>query len=252
MPKSDPMLRPRVLLGAGWQARHVLDLMRWMDIETSDVLLFDDRDPGANAGPCGARLHGDLRTGLERCIREQLPSMVALGSRCAALRYALFERLEAARVPIASLIHPAAWVAPTAEVGKNVVIMPGCVIGSRVTVGPVVCMFGGATVEHDARIGANATLGPGVTLSGFARVGEHAFVGAGATLAPEASVGARSVIGAGAVVVSEIGAGKVAVGIPAKARRLVAEGDDAPTAAALRRFRKHGERRQPAARASGS
>jgi sugar O-acyltransferase (sialic acid O-acetyltransferase NeuD family) len=226
-------LPPRVLFGAGKQAGHVLNLLEWMGLPWEDVVLFDDAHPKLTLGPRDLPVLGRLEQGIEYCERGPWSAMVALGSRMGALRYGLFRRLVQRGIALSTLVHPSCVIAPSARLGSNVLMMPGCVVAPNVAVGSLCCIFSNVTLEHDVAVADNVVFGPGAVVSGYARIGMHAFLGAGAVCAPEVSIGERTLVGAGAVVVSDTPAGAVMVGVPARFRREVADGDDAPTLSAL-------------------
>ncbi len=231
-----PQAAPRVLFGAGRQAGHALNLMEAMGAPWQHVVLFDDAHPQLQAGARGRPVQGTLEQGIEYCVRESAPALVALGSKAGARRYAIFRTLQQRGVELANLIHPSCSVAPSARLGVNVVMMPGCVVSADVTIGSLCCLFASVTLEHDGVVGENVVFGPGVVASGFVRVGRHCFIGAGAVCAPEVTLGECALIGAGAVVVADVAPGSVSIGVPARFHRAVTEGDDAPTLAALQRW----------------
>lgn len=229
----DDPLAPRVLLGAGRQAGHILNLMEGMGLAWDEVELFDDAYPQLRLGPRERPVCGNLEAGVAYCMRARLPAAVALGSKVAALRYAMYRKLDGAGVSLPNLIHPSAVVAPSARLGRNVIVMPGCVIGPHVTLGSICCLFSGVIIEHDAAIGENVVFGPGSAVSGYVTIGRHAFLGTGSVCAPDVRVGERALVGAGAVVVDDIPAGVIAIGVPARVHREVGPDCDAPTQAAL-------------------
>jgi sugar O-acyltransferase (sialic acid O-acetyltransferase NeuD family) len=220
---------PRVLLGAGKQASHALNLMAWMGASTEQVVLFDDRFPGVRTGPGGRPILGRLDEGIAYCIEHSLPGFIALGSTVGAVRYALYAQAVRAGVSLTNLIHPSCIIAATVNLGSNVMIMPGCILAPSVSVGAMCTMFSRVTLEHDTWVDDNVVWGPGAVASGNVRVGRHAFVGAGVVCKPEVRIGARSLIGAGAVVVSDIPEGVIAMGVPARVHGKVSPGLDAPT-----------------------
>lgn len=201
-----------------------------------DVVLFDDAYPQLQAGPRGRPVRGTLEQGIEHCMREHATALVALGSKAGARRYAIFRALVRRGVELANLVHPSCSLAPSTHLGRNVVMMPGCVVAADVTIGSLCCLFASVTLEHDVTVGENVVFGPGVVASGYVRIGRHSFLGAGAVCAPEVTLGERALVGAGAVVVADVAAGSVSIGVPARFHRAVAEGDDAPTLAALQHW----------------
>ncbi len=231
-----PFTTPRVLFGAGRQAGHVLNLLESLGGPWQDVVLFDDAHPQLRIGPRDRPVLGTIDQGIEYCARERAPALVALGSKAGARRYATYRALTRRNVELTNLVHPSCHIAPGARLGVNVIMMPGCVVAADVTIGSLCCLFASVTIEHDVTVGENVVFGPGVVASGHVRIGRHSFLGAGAVCAPEVALGERALVGAGAVVVADVAAGSVSIGVPARFHRAVAEGDDAPTLAALQHW----------------
>jgi sugar O-acyltransferase (sialic acid O-acetyltransferase NeuD family) len=220
---------PKVILGAGKQARHYLDLMEWMGLDWRSVRLYDDRHPELTAGARDLPVHGKIADGISYALAHSAPALIAFGSRFGADRFALFRRAVESGIKLASLIHSSCLIAPTATIGLNTALMPGTIVGSHSSVGSACCLFSGVIVEHDVRIGDNVVLGPSVTLSGYCEIGDHCFIGAGATCIPSVKVGQGTLVGAGAVVARDLSDGVVARGVPARAVRAPRDGDDVPT-----------------------
>jgi sugar O-acyltransferase (sialic acid O-acetyltransferase NeuD family) len=179
---------------------------------------------------------GTIADGERICASRRDSVHIAIGSKGAGFRFGLYQRLKAAGVPFVSVVSPLSHVAPTARIGENVMVMPGCVLSKNVRVGSLCALFANVALEHDTEVGDNVFIGPGAVTAGHARIGRHAFIGAGAVIGPGVSVGERALVGAGAVVVSNLPGGMVAVGVPARPVRAVCAGDDAPTLDDLNRW----------------
>ena len=114
-----------------------------------------------------------------------------------------------------SVIHP------TAYIGKNVKIGPGCIICPNTTItndteiGEHVILNIGASINHDNRIGDGSTICPGSRLAGRVRIGKKVFIGTGALVIPDVQLGDNVYVAAGAVVVKSFEKGRL-MGIPAK------------------------------------
>lgn len=114
------------------------------------------------------------------------------------------------------LVHPAAWVSPSAQLGEGVFVGAGVVVQAEAKIGRAALVNTHATVEHHVEIGAGAHLGPGAVLAGLVQVGEEAMIGAGAVVKDRIQVGARAIVGAGAAVVQNVAPETTVVGVPAK------------------------------------
>lgn len=118
-----------------------------------------------------------------------------------------------------SIIHPTAFVSPTASIGLGVYIGPKAVIHSRAKIGHHAIINSGAIVEHDCVIDENAHLAPASVLGGTVHIGRDSLIGLGSRILPGVAVGAGCTIGAGAVVTRNARDGATLVGVPAHSKR---------------------------------
>lgn len=100
------------------------------------------------------------------------------------------------------------------NIGKNVVVMPGCLMMSA----------GGITIDDGAMIAANVQLISNnhdlyerqiITCKPI-HIGKNAWIGAGATILPGITIGDNAVVGAASVVTKDVPANTIVVGNPAK------------------------------------
>lgn len=100
------------------------------------------------------------------------------------------------------------------KIGKNVIVMPGCLMMSA----------GGITIEDGAMIAANVQLISNnhdlyerqVIVCKPVHIGRNAWIGAGATILPGVTVGENAVVGAASVVTKDVEADTIVVGNPAR------------------------------------
>ncbi|MDE5923800.1 MAG: galactoside O-acetyltransferase [Muribaculaceae bacterium] len=100
------------------------------------------------------------------------------------------------------------------KIGKNVVVMPGCLMMSA----------GGITIDDGAMIAANVQLISNnhdlyerqIITCKPVHIGKNAWIGAGATILPGVTVGDNAVVGAGSVVTKDVAADTIVAGNPAK------------------------------------
>lgn len=142
---------------------------------------------------------------------------VAIGHNAARQR--VTEELTRSGLTLATVIHPTAWVSPSAQLSPGVYVGPHAVVNGLSQIGPGAIINSAAVVEHHVRVGAFAHVGPAAVLAGRAVIGDGAMLGAGAILLPQAKAGDHAIIGAGAVVLHETPAGQTVAGVPAKAIR---------------------------------
>lgn len=121
------------------------------------------------------------------------------------------------RHPIApALVHPRAYVSPSARLAPGVVVLPGAIVHSRAEIGPHVIINSGAVVEHFVRIGAFTHLSSRSVAGCRSEIGESCFIATGAIVAPNARVGEGCIVGAGSLVLHELPPFTKAWGVPAK------------------------------------
>ncbi len=138
-------------------------------------------------------------------------------------RPAVAARYDRAGVRWATVVHSAAWVSESAQLGRGAVVLAGAVVNSGARIGDHCVVNTGAIIEHDVILGAFSQAGPGAAIGGGARVGERCYLGLGCRVRDHVCIGSGSIVGMGAVVVSSVAEGSVMVGIPARVREGAAQ-----------------------------
>lgn len=100
------------------------------------------------------------------------------------------------------------------RIGRNVIVMPGCLMMSA----------GGITIDDGAMIAANVQLISNnhdlyerqVITCRPVHIGKNAWIGAGATILPGVTVGDNAVVGAASVVTRDVAPDTIVAGNPAK------------------------------------
>ncbi|MBS0196777.1 MAG: acetyltransferase [Planctomycetes bacterium] len=125
----------------------------------------------------------------------------------------------AARIDLTNafnVIHPTAFVSPSARLGKGIYVGPNAVIHSRASVGDHAIINSGAIVEHECTVGTHCHIAPAAALGGNVSIGPGSLVGLGARILPSITIGDGAIIGAGSVVVEDVGNGAKVKGVPAR------------------------------------
>jgi sugar O-acyltransferase (sialic acid O-acetyltransferase NeuD family) len=133
-------------------------------------------------------------------------------------RFRLSREVRAAGRRLATVVHPTAYVAPTATLADGVVLCPFVFVGPFARIGESVILNTYASAGHDAVIGAGSTLSPYSCLNGSSEAGRACFLGSGAILSPKSRIGDGSKISAGSIFNGEAEPGSLVHGNPAKAR----------------------------------
>lgn len=148
------------------------------------------------------------RTDRAHCV------FVAIGGNSARSRCIATAVRAGYAVPV--LIHPAAVVSPTAQLGHGTIVMAGAIVqaGTRIGAGGIVNT--GASVDHDCILGSCVHIAPGARLTGQIEVGDETLIGVGAVVIPRIRIGNRCTVGAGAVVIADVLDDQTVVGVPAR------------------------------------
>jgi acetyltransferase EpsM len=203
-----------VVIGGGEHARVLIEAIRARST-SQELLGFVDPEACEET----TRRLGVPRLGDEDVLERRRGALGILGFAALETRSRRDEavrRLSPLLDGWATVVHPSAWVSPTATVGEGTVIMAGAVVQSGARLGSHCVINTGAIVEHDAVLGEHAQLAPGATLGGAVRIGPLAYIGLGAVVRDHTSVGAGATVGMGAVVVHDVAAGARVMGVPAR------------------------------------
>jgi sugar O-acyltransferase (sialic acid O-acetyltransferase NeuD family) len=192
-----------VIYGGGGHAKALIDLLRALNVYRIAGVLDDNLSAGANL--MGVPVLGGS---------EALDGLYAQGVRLAvnavggisslAIRIKVFDRLAAAGFACPALVHPRAFVEPSARLAAGVQVFPHAYIGSEAQVGYGCIINSGAIVSHDCSLGEYSNLSPGAILAGEVQVGAGVLVGMGATINLRVRVGAGARIGNSAVVKEDV------------------------------------------------
>jgi sugar O-acyltransferase (sialic acid O-acetyltransferase NeuD family) len=206
----DP--RRILIFGAGGHAKIVAEVARALARDVAGFL--EDGEARAGQPYFGAQILSWRQFTAEVDRWGMVPIALAIGDNVGRAR--AFERIGELGRPLATLIHPAAIVSPTATIGEGTVIMPAAVVQADATLGSGVIVNTGAVAEHDVQLADFVHLSPNVALGGGVRIGARAHLGLGAVALPRVQIGADVRVGAGAVVLADVPPGATVVGVPAR------------------------------------
>lgn len=153
----------------------------------------------------------------ESCLKEFTNFFVAVGDN--RLRLELLNRYLDRGHKSPPLVHPTAWIAPSATLGEGTLAGPKSVVHVNAQVGRACIVNTAATVDHDCVLEDGVHLSPGVHLAGEVRIGRETMVGVGTAVANRVTIGRNAVIGAGSAVVEDIPENVTAAGVPARILR---------------------------------
>ena len=201
------------ILGFGGHGAVVADACRALGWEVVGFMAEEGLIP-ASPEPEGKVLRVKRE---EKLDPKKLGTMtVALGIGNNEARAWWCEKLVRDGFELPPILHPAAWVSPSAKLAEGAFAGAGAVIQAGAIVGQAAIINSNATVEHHAEIGEGAHIGPGAVLAGLAKVGQLSMIGAGAVLKDRVTVGKLCMVGAGSAVIQNVPDKSTVVGVPAK------------------------------------
>ena len=157
-----------------------------------------------------AKLLGDVDS-YEICANDVFTCAIGTPS----VRRHLSEKILARGGKFINIINKFAYVLPTVEIGRGVIISPHTDIGDRARIGNFVATNALTIIGHDAQVGNYSCIMPHATISGKCKIGAEVFIGSGAIILPKAKVGDGATVGAGSVVLRKVRAGATVFGNPA-------------------------------------
>lgn len=144
--------------------------------------------------------------------------MVGIGYNHMAFRKSIFEKFFS-KIPFARLVHPSAYVDPSANLGEGVFILPGCTVDTQVVLGNNVLLNTGVVVAHDSIVREHSFCGPAVAIAGKTSIGACCIVGINATIIDHLEICSGTRIAAGAVVNQSIDQPGMYAGVPAQLKK---------------------------------
>jgi sugar O-acyltransferase (sialic acid O-acetyltransferase NeuD family) len=215
--------RPLLLLGAGGFAREVAQAVAAINRErpTWELLGFlDDAEHLQGRDVDGTPVVGQIADA-GRFPRAQLVACTG-STRNYFSRKRIVRRLGLPPERYATIVHPTASVARTAEIGPGTALLAHVAITARAVIGAHVAMMPAVVITHDNVVGDYVTFGAGVRLAGAVEIEEGAYVGTGAMVREHLRIGAWSLLGMGAIALDDVPPAEIWVGVPARRLRAVA------------------------------
>lgn len=185
-------LRTLLVLGAGGHGKAVAEAAL-LSGDWQRVCFVDDRWPQLGAA-FGMVVAGNIDS-LTCHAQSVAGAIAAVGSN--AQRKVWQEKIRAAGIPLVSVVHPRAWVSPSAVLGAGSAVMSLAVVGTEARLGQGVIVNAGAVADHDAIIDDFAHLGVGVCLAGGVKIGAAAWLQAGCSAGYGVEIEPGQVIAAG-------------------------------------------------------
>jgi sugar O-acyltransferase (sialic acid O-acetyltransferase NeuD family) len=214
---SSRSVRPLVVIGSGGFGRETVEAVRAVNAArpTWDLLGFLDDDPTLHRSEIdGVPVLGAIDDARTRFEGAELVVCTGHPGNYSSRRK-IVERLGLPAIRYATVVHPAAVLPTTIELGVGTVLLAQVVATAAVRIGSHVAVMPGVVFTHDDIVEDFATFGAGAQLAGRVHVEEGAYVGSGALVREDRTIGAWSLIGMGSIVTRDIPRGEVWVGTPA-------------------------------------
>ena len=151
-----------VILGAGGYGRTVADVAEQLGYST---IVLDDAD---SAHPFST---------FSSYIDSSTSFIPAFGNN--AFRMEWINRIEESGGQLTTLIHPTAYISPTATISSGCVILPHAIVNTDVVVGKGCIINLGAIVDHGCILEQGVHIAPGAIVKGENRIAKCSKIEAG-------------------------------------------------------------------------
>lgn len=204
--QTDP--KSIIVYGGGGHGKALVDLIRL--VAAYPIAGFVD-----DGIPAGSAIMGIQVLGGAALLNGLIGAGVHLAANAVggigniAPRLKVFEQLGKAGFTCPSLVHPTAFIEPSAHLSDGTQVMPHAYVGTEAHVGFGAIINSGAIVSHDCKIADYANLSPGAILAGEVSVGEATLIGMGVTVNLRVNIGANARIGNGATIKRDVPDGSI-------------------------------------------
>lgn len=131
-------------------------------------------------------------------------------------RIALRESLNIPIDRFLSFVHPSAYIAKSAQLGKANIILANCAINCNVVMGNYNTMQTGSLIGHDTRLGDNNFIAAHTCIGSNLKIGNGNFTGLNCSIKNFVEMGDYNLIGMASNVVKNVSDGNLLIGNPAK------------------------------------
>ena len=152
-------MRSLLILGAGGYGKTIRDVVSQLDIYDSISFLDDISKESYVIGKCQE---------VFSLVDENTDVYPAFGNNEARMNW--MNRLLEAGIGVPTLVHPRAYVSPSARLETGVVVLPMAVVNTGVSVGRGCIINIGARIDHDSVIGEGTHLSPGAIVKAENRI----------------------------------------------------------------------------------
>ena len=205
---SSDTIRSLIVYGGGGHGKTLLELVQAAGIFRVAGIVDDGLVPGSDI--LGVPVLGGsavLRDLCDRGIRLAVNGVGGINH--VDVRSKVFELLAQAGFDCPAVVHPTAFIEPSARLEDGVQVLALSYISSEARIGFGTVINAGVVVSHDCILGKVVNLSPGAMLAGGVVVEDYAQVGMAATINLNITIGRYARIGNGATVKKDVPAGTV-------------------------------------------
>ena len=169
-----------IIIGAGGQGLELLDIINKNKI--FDFAGFVDPKYSLKNEYCGYEIIGnddDLDNLRSQGIKY---AAIAAGWLNISLTKSLLNKVLNAGFVLPNLVHPNAYIYPSATLRGGVQVYANAVIGANADIGFASVVQNLALVSHDSILGSAVFVAPGAKIAGNVNVGDYAIIGMNATV----------------------------------------------------------------------
>jgi acetyltransferase EpsM len=192
-----------LLFGAGGHGKTLIDLVNTLGKHQWGGIVDENLIPGSRILEVPVFGGDDLLSELYKAgFHQAINGVGGIGNVIARLQ--VFEKLQKAGFSFPALVHPTAWVEPSATIEAGAQVLPLTYVGTDSKIGFGSLLNAHVVVSHDCEIGECVNLSPGATLAGGVKIHNHAQIGMGVTININLTIGADARIGNGATIKADV------------------------------------------------
>lgn len=207
---SDNLL---LIYCAGGLGREVLELSRQISAWTH-MAFIDDSCNGQEVN--GVPVYS-FEAAKKIAAKTGASAVVASGEPQLLKR--LWDLLERAGIPPATLIHPSVHIPVSCRIEPGVIIQDRVFLGPNITLSKGCCVDYNCALGHDVCVDEYTHISMGCMVAGHVTIGSMSYIGAGTVIRDEVTVGKNCIIGMGSLVTKDIPDNVVAYGSPCRVVR---------------------------------
>ena len=167
------------IYGTSTLSEIIMDIVQYIDVKIEGFF----NDFLAESSFCGIPIIGGMDDLIK--LKKDLLEMklfVAIGNN--SNREKIFSTAANNDISLSNIIHPGAYIEPTAELGSGNLIMYGSYIGSKVVIGNGNLIFPGVCITHHNRIGDFNFFSPSVSVGGYTKIASRCKIGMNSVVKP--------------------------------------------------------------------